>query len=113
MRKTLKIVTLCAVIGLGSAMGGFSLGKQTSIVDKVSFHEETFGGLSGFKAIRLHKPYAKDKIFIKRNGDSYWKIEDCFGEYTPMKKDLSQRYVPSVAQTREKDIKEATGMDYE
>ncbi|MBI4919629.1 hypothetical protein HY837_06870, partial [archaeon] len=70
LTNKLGTAALCLVMGLG----GFGLGKATSKVDKISFHEATndrgIGGIVRgpdiYRAIKLHKPYAQDEIFVKR-----------------------------------------------
>ena len=101
IRRAIGIAALCALTGLG----GFVLGKMTSIVDKVTVHQETPTSISTYKIIKLHKPYGQDELFVKRNGPSHWELEDCFGTYEPMEETLVNSYGQSTAEVLKKKIR--------
>lgn len=110
IRKNLKIGALCLTVGIG----GFGLGKATSKVDYISFHQETWpGGRSGYKAIRLHKPLARDNVFIKRNGYFFWEIEDSNGKYYPIRDNIERSHGQKTefSERRINDIYELVSLD--
>lgn len=101
IRRALGIAVLCALTGLG----GFGLGKLTSAVDQVTLHEEPQpASISSYKIIKLHKHYAKDELFVKRNGPDHWELKDCFGTYEPIEETLVNSYGQSTAEEMEKTI---------
>ena len=107
IRKKIGIAALCILTGLG----GYGAGKATSKVDKVTFQQEGGPGnisSSGFKAIKLHRPFGKDEIFLQLNGSSYWEWKSCWGEYSPMEEYLNRSYGHirngTVVEDRQADI---------
>lgn len=116
IRKTLGIAALCALTGLG----GFGLGKLTSIVDQVTVHEETWSGgplgsknRIGYKIIKLHKPYAQDDLFVKQNEPAPrpWDAKYNFETFQSMENSLVNRYGQSIAEGMEEDIKDRIDRD--
>lgn len=109
LMKKLKIGAVCLAIGIG----GFGLGKATSKVDYISFHQDQFHGLSGYKAVRLHKPLAQDDVFVRRNGYFYWEAEDSDGKYTPVRKNIENRHGQKTefAERRINDVYQMVGLE--
>jgi hypothetical protein len=91
--KYTRIGALCMLTGLG----GFTLGKVTSNVDRASIHEGIHGN-GDAKAIRLHKPFGSDEIFVQRyfNG-RYVPIDESYKNYDSKTAEQLKGYVRKAA----------------
>lgn len=90
MIKTLKQKLAIGTLCLLTAGAGFYAGKEHSRVDHITFAQA--GGLSGFKVIRLHKPFSEDQVFSKRNSYFHWEAQDANGKYIPMRGNVENSY---------------------
>ena len=94
--KKLLLGATCIAVGFG----GFLIGRNTSRVSYVSFYEEGKSA-SEYKAIRLHKPFAEDDVFVSMNRDDYDKYER---KYFPIKENIERSYIDEFAQRRINDV---------
>lgn len=69
-------------IGIGALclVAGFATGKKTSEIDSITVHAGTpfYRTHTDPEALRLHKPFGKDEVFVKnphKNVDTYERLE--------------------------------------